>query len=268
MTDIVTNDIVKNDIAINDIEKTTMTFPSMSLLPRRVAMALLALPLAACSNNVDRLVTSSTSVPDDFRARHPIVLANGQKSLDVFVDGNDGRIDRRQSDDLAAFARNWRREGQGPIQILLPRGSAQDHSAQAMLDPVRRELVRAGAGGSVTLGAYEARDPSLAAPIRLSYSALEARVDTRCGEWPSDLASGTSTKGWENRPYYNLGCAYQQNFAAQLSDPRDLVRPRQETPSDVQMRMRAIGKVREGEDPGTAWGRTIRPYSSIGTLAQ
>lgn len=242
-----------------------MNAPTLPL-PRLAALALLAIPLAACSNNVDRTVTSST-VSDDFRARHPIVLANGEKTLDIFVGGSAG-LDRRQSDDLVAFARNWRREGQGAIQIMLPRGSEQDRAAQAMLDDVRRELVKAGAGGSVQLGAYEARDPALAAPIRLRYVALEARVGTRCGEWPSDLASGTSTKGWQNRPYYNLGCAYQQNFAAQIADPRDLVRPREEAPADVQMRTRAVSKVREGEDPGTAWNRSIRPYSGIGALAQ
>lgn len=247
--------------------KLNLSARSPNKLTRLTALALLTLPLAACSNNVDRVVTSST-VSDDFRTRHPIVLANGEKTLDIFVGGSKAGLDRRQSEDIAAFARNWRREGQGVIQILLPRGSGQDRAAQALLDDVRRDLVKAGAGGSVNLGAYEARDPALAAPIRLSYVALEARVGTRCGEWPSDLASGTSTKGWDNRPYYNLGCAYQQNIAAQIADPRDLVRPREEAPADVQMRTRAITKVREGEDPGTAWNRSIRPYSGIGTIAQ
>lgn len=240
-----------------------MTFLST---PRLAAAAFFALAAGGCSNNVDRVVTSST-IPDDFRARHPIVLATGQRTLDIFVGGPEA-IDRRQAEDLKAFARNWRKDGQGAIQILLPRGSEHDRAAHAALDGVRRHLAQAGATGSVSVGAYNVRDPSLAAPIRLSYAAIEARTATRCGEWPSDLASGTSTAGWENKPYFNLGCAYQQNLAAQISDPRDLVRPREEQPADVQMRTRAVGKVRSGEDPGTTWGVSVRPYQAIGAITQ
>ena len=68
-----------------------------------------------------------------------------------------------------------------------------------------------------------------------------------------DLASGSSTDGWENKPYWNFGCANQQMLAAQASDPRDLVSPTAETPPDSQMRARGIQAVRTGKDPGTSW---------------
>ncbi len=100
-------------------------------------------------------------------------------------------------------------------------------------------------------------------PIRLSFIGTKAVVRSRCGDWPRDLASGSSMEGWQNQPYWNHGCAYQQAFAAQVADPRDLAGPRAEGPSDVAMRTRAIGKVREGEDPGTDWKIE---NTSIGTV--
>ena len=75
----------------------------------------------------------------------------------------------------------------------------------------------------------------------------------QCGQWPSDLASASSIEGWENKPYWNFGCATQTMIAAQTSDPRDLVTPRGEEASDALMRARGIDTVRKGSDPNTAW---------------
>ena len=93
---------------------------------------------------------------------------------------------------------------------------------------------------------------------------MVAHVASTCGEGPADLASGSSAEGWQNRPYYNLGCATQSNLAAQVADPVDLVRPRQEDPSDVAMRTRAISAVRTGTDPGTSWTLTNTNIGGLG----
>ncbi len=98
--------------------------------------------------------------------------------------------------------------------------------------------------GDIEVGSYQVTDARLASVLRLSFVKLQAKAATRCGDWPEDLGLGTSLDGWENRTYYNFGCATQQTLAAQLDDPRDLVRPRAEDPSDVQMRTRAIGDIR------------------------
>ena len=66
-----------------------------------------------------------------------------------------------------------------------------------------------------------------------------------------------------NRPYWNMGCSYQNMLATQISDPRDLASPRAVANGDVEMRTRAIGKVRAGTDPGTVW---ITKNSSIGSV--
>jgi len=74
---------------------------------------------------------------------------------------------------------------------------------------------------------------------------------------------GSSVEGWQNKPYWNFGCATQTMVAAQTADPRDLVEPRGEEPSDTIIRARAIDSVRKGTDPNTNW---IVKNSNIGTV--
>eukprot|EP01037_Dinobryon_pediforme_P007043 gene7043-7106_t len=224
-------------------------------------MLALLLPLGACAN-VDRTVTGST-VPDDYRQRHPIVMAAQAQQLDIFILGDAGRVDTRQSADLQSFAAMYRARGQGQITVLVP-SNVSPHAAQATLKTIRERLNAAGVKGYIRVGNYVPEQPDLAAPIHLSFEQVVARVNSRCGEWPADLASGSSAQGWQNRPYYNLGCSTQANLAAQIADPVDLVRPRQEDPSDVQMRTRAISSVRAGVDPGTAWTTTNTNIGGLG----
>ena len=57
----------------------------------------------------------------------------------------------------------------------------------------------------------------------------------------------------ENRPYWNLGCAYQRNLAAMVDNPADLVQPRGETPIYAARRTQALDKYRKGEATATVY---------------
>ncbi|MFN3889464.1 MAG: CpaD family pilus assembly protein [Beijerinckiaceae bacterium] len=220
-------------------------------------VALTAPALVACAP--DR-VLENPSIPFDYRGRHPIALTQAPISVDVLP--ADGRLDARAREQVRAFAADYKRLGSGPIAVQAPAGPRPGHT-QAAVDGIRRELAAAGVKSGVSVSSYQPADPALVSPIRLSYTGTKAVVRSRCGEWPRDLASGATSEGWQNRPYWNQGCAYQQAFASQIADPRDLAGPRAEAQADVTMRTRAIGKVREGADPGTEWKIE---NSSIGTV--
>lgn len=219
----------------------------LSVSMRVAGAAAVALTLGACAKQ-DRMTTGSV-IPNDVRARHPIVLAQTPETLDIFVAGQKA-LDRRQADDVADFAARYKQAGAGVVQILVPRG-APGVRYDASVAAIKKELAAKGVRGYVEVGSYDVADPTLAAPIRLGFMSLQARADTRCGEWPDDLGAAGSKNGWDNRPYYNFGCATQQNFAAQIADPRDLVRPRHMDPADSEMRIRAIQSVRNGMNPST-----------------
>ncbi|MGA2792097.1 MAG: CpaD family pilus assembly protein [Roseiarcus sp.] len=217
-----------------------------------------AISLAGCTT--DSLATASMT-SDDYHDRHPIVLTPSPTTLDVFPVGQ-GKLDPGSVDDIRSFAARYQAIGGGRIIILAP--SAGGYGMHAAVDEIRRVLASTGLRGPIGLGSYHVADASLASPIRLSFRGVKAEVVSRCGQWPLDLASGGSTDGWNNESYWNFGCATQSVLAAQVDDPRDFVRARALGPSDVQMRLRAINDVRQGQDPGTAWSVQLTPIGQVG----
>ncbi len=216
------------------------------------------LPLGACS--VDRAVTGSL-IPEEYHARHPIILTEAPVSVEIFA--TNGGLDRTARDRVAVLARESQGDASAGFEVLFPQGAFNEAQQRAALPAIRGALASGGAKGYLGVGQYPVSNPSVASPIRVSYRALRAKVDSRCGEWPADLASGTSMETMTNRPYWNMGCSYQNMLATQISDPRDFASPRAVGNGDVEMRTRAIGKVRAGTDPGTVW---ITKNSSIGSV--
>jgi pilus assembly protein CpaD len=86
---------------------------------------------------------------------------------------------------------------------------------------------------------YQSPVVEASAPIRVSYVAMRAQT-TRCGRWPDDLM-----KDSENKHYANFGCSYQNNLAAQIANPADLLGPRKQTEIDAENRSRVIDVYRQ-----------------------
>ena len=245
------------------MSKRTIAESRVRPVPLLVLLAALAAPLGACSSPVDRAVALSP-IPADYHDRHPVVLADAPRRLDIFFVGASGRLDHVQDRQLEGFARDYLVSGQGTIHVALPRGPVDQYAAEKTLGAVRRALLRFGVRDRVTVATYPVADPAIASPLHLSYVTLQARPTTRCGDWPDDLGPGNTANGWQNQSYYNLGCASQQTLTAQIADPRDMVKPRAEDPTDVQLRTRAIGLLRSGSDPSTQWGNSPPLIGSVG----
>ena len=228
--------------------------PLPSKRPARLAPLALALgaalTLGACA--ADRAVTGST-YPRDVPQRHPIVLAEGARTLDVFVTSAGG-LDARQRDDVRAFAEEYRRHGQGALIAQAPSGTRHALSLHMTLDGIRAALAAGGVPGAhLSVAPYVPADPMAAAPIRLSFQRLQAKVASQCGLWPQDLGVSDAGFNARNETYWNHGCAMQTNVAAQIADPVDLVRGRQLGRTDTVRRTREIDSIRQGKDPSTTY---------------
>ncbi|MGL4441848.1 MAG: CpaD family pilus assembly lipoprotein, partial [Bosea sp. (in: a-proteobacteria)] len=70
---------------------------------------------------------------------------------------------------------------------------------------------------------------------------------THCSYMDGDIVPTRFKDSNSNSSPYNFGCSYQKNLAAQIADPRDLVRARQEGPIDVERRTGGIERIRDGE---------------------
>lgn len=227
---------------------------------RTLAAILLAVGTAGCG--VNRVVPNA-DMSADGQTRHPIALSESEYSTDVFPTGADGRLDARSSVQIRDFAERYRTVGGGEVTMFVPQGGpAAAHTSY--LAPALRATVERAFARPVVVATYPVADPALAAPVRLTFRGIRARVAHRCGDWPNDLASASSLQGWDNRPYWNFGCSQQSVLAAQVDDPRDLAVPRGEQPTDTAFRTRAINNVRQGKDPGTGWKTTNTSIGSVG----
>ena len=231
--------------------------------PRLIAaMLVLGGLLGGCAKRTAEADTLAYG-PDDVRERHPIVLRDAPRSLDVFVGRSGGALDARQAEDVASFAREFRRSGKGGLVAEVPTGARRDRAAHDTLNGIRAALSRGGVSpGILSVRSYPIQDPGLASPIRLTFASLQASVPHSCGQWPTDLGSSDFKYSSSNAPYWNLGCASQATLAAQVADPIDLVRSRDEGHPDMVKRMGAIGKIRQGQDPSTLYRQATPQINS------
>lgn len=181
------------------------------------------------------------SVPDDYRTRHPIIISEKEEVVDIPVASTDSKMNYGTTSIVRGFARQYRQNSTGAVQIMTPVGSPNTGSASHVADQIRKVLVEEGVPrGRIQVTSYQAAAQNDAAPVRLSFRAIGASTGP-CGRWPADLVTNTM----ENKNYENFGCATQNNLAAQIANPSDLIAPRGMTPIDAQRRDAVIESYRE-----------------------
>ncbi|MFH6782076.1 MULTISPECIES: CpaD family pilus assembly protein [Methylobacterium] len=208
--------------------------------------------LTACASRGP--VTTGSTYPMSVPERHPIVLTDSPRNLDVFVTGT-GHIDPRQGDDVDAFVTEYRRYGRGVLVLEVPRGAQVPGGAvERTLARLRARVTALGVSPrEIVIAPYPVADVAVSAPVRLSFQRMQAKVAGACGLWPQDLGSSNAGFNTRNEPYWNLGCAMQSNVASQVVDPVDLVRGRQEGRIDTVTRTQNLIDLRTGKDPSTTW---------------
>jgi pilus assembly protein CpaD len=220
----------------------------------RVAGALigLAVVLGACQHTEPELATAG--FPDDYRLRHPIAIQEANRSVIVFVGQARGGLSASQRSDVMGMAQTWLREGTGAINIDMPVDTPNARAAADSLREIQATFAAAGVPPrAVTVRQYHPENPRHMAAIRLTYPKISA-VAGPCGLWPEDLGPSINNKGYfENKPYYNFGCANQRNLASMIDNPSDLVQPREETPAYTARRTVAFEKYRKGTTTTTIY---------------
>lgn len=220
----------------------------------RLAAALLgvAVGLGACMHTEDAV--TAASIPNDHRLRHPIAIQEADQSVVIFVGGGRGGLSGSQRADVIGLAQVWQREATGAIVADVPVGTPNARSAAEAMREIQALLAAAGVPlPGIVVKQYHPDDPRQMAAIRLSYPRMTA-VAGPCGLWPEDLGpSIKDTTYFENKPYYNFGCASQRNLAAMLDNPSDVVQPRSETAAYTGRRTTAFEKYRKGTSTTTTY---------------
>lgn len=200
-----------------------------------VAMVATAL-LAGCAQRDDVTVGS---VPDDYRSNHPVVIAEKEQKIDLAVGAGDRGMTGSQRDALLGFLDGYDRSASPALTIQIPSGSANEAAATAAGgDFARLALANGIKRDRIALVSYRAGSSETSAPVRISYIAVKAQTDI-CGRWLDDLVDTS-----ENKHYANFGCSYQNNLAAQVANPADLLGPRKSGDVDATNRSNGIDAYR------------------------
>ena len=199
--------------------------------------------LSACGTaHPDRQTTNS--IPDDYRTRHPISIAEVEHNLDVPVGSNEHGLTPATRDLIRGFAQDYTALSKSTVRIAIPMNAPNSAAANGVRNQVRRTLTDAGVPSNRIIQTnYDSASADASAPVRLSFIAVTA-ITNECGQWPSDVIGKTVA---ENKNYENFGCASQQNLAAQIANPSDLVGPRGTTPIDAVNRATVIDTYRDAE---------------------
>ena len=193
-----------------------------------------------CQNNSQS--NAELLASHDYRYRHPIVITEEPETLDLPIGQNTRNLHGPIENTITAFAVESRQKGNGSVEILVPSGGANEAAVHAVTGDIRTALHRGGVGRShISTRTYAVQDPKAEAPIRLSYSAMQATAGP-CGAWPKNIGGGIG----ENTEYENFGCATQSNLAAMVDNPSDLITPRASTPADQARRAVVIENYRAG----------------------
>ena len=234
----------------------------MNSNPTHVARTLLAASLrmlvlssataitAGCYTAQEALLDS---IPNDYRQRHPVVLKEAPRSVELFIGNRRSTLTGAQRAEVLSFAQAWERESTGGVMIDVPSGTPNERSAAAALQEVRSILAGAGVPPeAIATRPNRVGDPRKLATMRLHYPKVTADAGP-CGLWPFDLGPTYHREHYENRQYYNFGCANQRNMAAMVENPADLVQPRSEIPSYTARRTTVLEKHRRGESTATVY---------------
>lgn len=208
--------------------------PAMPIL----AIATVAL-LAGCAMQKRDSITVG-AVPDDYRTNHPIVIAEQQQTLDLPVAASDRGATRNQKESLEGFLSSYDRGAAPVLTIMSPSGSPNAvAAADAAHDFARLARTSGVPEGRIMFASYQAGPEEIAAPVRVSFLAMRSQTG-KCGRWPKDILETS-----ENKHYANFGCSSQNNLAAQVANPGDLLGPRKQTPIDADNRDAVIGDYRD-----------------------
>ena len=178
----------------------------------------------------------------NYRRSYPIVLAEGEETLDIPVGFGAPGLSQPARDNVRQFAADAITHATSDLVILTPRGSGNEAAAGMMAGQARDIALKTGMKpGQVRMDTYPVVQQGIASPIRLSFVRIKA-MSPPCGSY-----TGQALPGFGNGASENFGCATQANLAAMVAEPEDLITPRAVTAAPAGRRFFQFKKWVEGD---------------------
>jgi pilus assembly protein CpaD len=192
---------------------------------------------------------------------HPITVRATQAEMQIAVTPQSAALMRVDETRLRAFASSYRTRGHGPMMIEVPSETLNSMAATQVLADVQAVLRDEGLHpDTVQSRPYRTTEDPSGAPLVLHFTRYEAEASP-CGDF-----SQSYSQRFNGNPTPNWGCATQNNLAAMISDPADLVTPRDMTPASAAQRSEMLNRYRTGRDTNTQ--RSNADDASVATDVQ
>jgi len=194
----------------------------------RIAAIGAVLLAGSCASPTDELSMADPAV------NHPIAVEPHFASIKVSFSAPEAGLMPDDAARFEAFVADYLSRGSGSISVSAPQGA----DAAAALGYFGTRLFAMGVPRSrILVGTHDTSDSR----VEIGFIAYQAKTDP-CGDW-SDNVGLT----YDNKPMRNFGCAVQQNIAAQVADPRDLIEMRPTDPADAVRRATVIDNYEKGK---------------------
>lgn len=202
--------------------------------------------LAACGSIPG---TTDLNLPMQYQERHPITVAATTAEMEILVNPQSVALLRMDETRLRAFAAAYRNRGHGPLVLSVPSETPNSMAATQVAANVHRVLTEEGLHpDSVQSRPYHTTENPAWAPLVLSFTRYTAEASP-CGDW-----SESYSQRYNGNATPNFGCATQHNLAAQISEPADLVQPRDMSTADAMQRSTVLENYRSSQDTNTNRG--------------
>ena len=182
------------------------------------------------------VANDGNTISEDGARNHPIAVEPSYRDLKVQYAGGADGLSAADAAKFDAFVADYRVHGNGSLGISVPSGAGSRAAItffgeRAALSGISRDKIL------VTTREAGNADPR----VDVSYIAYTAHTQA-CGDWSEDEALTI-----ENHTSKNFGCSVQQNIAAMVADPRDLLGPGSMGPVSTNRRAAVIGHYENGE---------------------
>ncbi len=218
---------------------------SASTVAKVAAVSALALALVACRGHIsDEYKLGMLRI--DHEEMHPIHVTKQPATLSIPVHRGSYGIGPRQQSRISHFLAKYRARdmGNSKLFVSVPSGSANEVEAIQAVADLRHMIGEYGFDPTtVKVKPYQAARHAQP-PIRMSYLRYVAKAPD-CANYPTNLA-----RQFDNLHYENYGCFNQQNLAAMVANPADLLGPRTMTPRSEERRRVIWDKWQKGESTG------------------
>ena len=182
------------------------------------------------------LTNSGKSIMEDGAVNHPIEVEPSYQSLKLYYSPADTGISPADQARFDSFVADYQAHGNGSIAVSAPAGI----NSKAMIGFFAQRINDMGvAKDHILVASHDAPDGDMR--VEINFVSYAAHTD-KCGDWSEDLAYSA-----DNLTPKNFGCSVQQNIAAMVADPRDLLAPRTMEDASAVRRATVMGNYELGK---------------------